>query len=242
MRSKTPSLSTRFVGIFILSIPLFLGVQWLVLSVFLGPLDEQGLWVFAAWSNLTWFGVLTGFLLWIGWIYLVKNQWPYFTLHLRRHLFTIMLGVFLLILFNLFSVLFLEAMGLDITSANQEAIIAMANAGINTRMALLIAGGFLAPFVEELVFRKGFIDLFSRRIGMIGGIVSSSLLFGFLHVLLDLGRLYMILPYAFSGVVLGFIYFFSNKNIYVPIFVHASYNLIGLMILILPLQERFSGI
>ena len=153
-----------------------------------------------------------------------------------------MLGVFLLILFNLFSVLFLEAMGLDLTSANQEAIIAMANAGINTRMALLVAGGFLAPFVEELVFRKGFIDLFSRRVGIIGGLLLSSLLFGLLHVLLDLDRLYMILPYALSGMVLGFIYFFSNKNIFVPIFVHASYNLIGLMILILPLQERFSGI
>lgn len=242
MRQMTPSISFRFVGIFMLSIPLFLGVQWLLLSFFLQPLDEQGLWVFAAWSNFAWFAVLTGFLLWMGWIYLVKNQWPYFTIHLRRHLFMIMLGVFLLILFNLLSVLFLEAMGLDLSSTNQEAIIAMANAGINTRMALLVAGGFLAPFVEELVFRKGFMDIFSRRVGIVGAILLSSLLFGFLHVLLDLDRLYMILPYALSGVVLGFIYVFSNKNIFIPIFVHASYNLIGLMILILPLQERFSGI
>lgn len=239
---KNQSMVVKIVLVFILSIPLVLALQWVFLRFVLPPLDEDGLWAFAAWSNLLWFAVLTVSMNALGWVYLARNQWPYFVLHLRRHSLLIFLGIFLLLIFNILSVQFLEAMGLEVTGSNQEAIIQMANASLATRMALLVAAGFLAPFVEEMVFRKSFVDIFARRFGVVLAILLSSLLFGLLHVLLDLDRLYMLLPYAVSGLVLSFIYFFSNKNIFVPIMVHASYNLIGLMILILPLQERFSGI
>ncbi len=242
MTFKNWTMALKIVLVFTLSIPIVLALQWVLIRFVLPPLDEDGLWAFAAWSNLVWFAVLTIAINALGWIYLARNQWPYFILHLRRHSLLIFLGIFLLIVFNLLSAQFLQAMGLEVGGANQDAIIQMANASLSTRMALLVAAGFLAPFVEEMVFRKSLIDLLSKRFGVVIAIASSSLLFGFLHVILDLSQFYMIIPYVVSGLVLTFIYFFSNKNIFVPIMVHASYNLMGLLILILPLQERFSGI
>ncbi len=61
---------------------------------------------------------------------------------------------------------------------------------ITTRGELLLAFGalvVLAPLVEEIIFRGFLYSQLKRRIGLIGGIITTSIVFGVLHMQLNVG-------------------------------------------------------
>ena len=83
----------------------------------------------------------------------------------------------------------------------------------------------LGPIVEELVFRYILIGKFPRYKWL--GVLTSSLLFGILH--LTSGEFMFLYIYGTMGLILGGIYY-KSKNIWFPIGVHILNNLIVTLI------------
>lgn len=105
-------------------------------------------------------------------------------------------------------------------ASNEESVQAMIKA---SPFLTLICTGILAPFVEELIFRKSFRDAFNSKALFI---VVSSLVFGGLHVILTLKHLYELLyliPYCSLGVAFCYSYVKTN-NIFTTISLHAIHN------------------
>lgn len=89
----------------------------------------------------------------------------------------------------------------------------------------LIIGMVLAPVTEELYFRGFLFPALRERFGIIAGFAGNSFLFGLMH--LDAWRFF---PLALGG--LGLTYLYNRTgNILVPIFAHATWN--GIMIILL---------
>lgn len=80
-----------------------------------------------------------------------------------------------------------------------------------------------APFIEELIFRKSFFDVFKNKWLFI---LTSGIVFGSLHVVLSLHsplELLFLVPYCSLGIAFSYMYY-ESKNIYVPITIHAFHN------------------
>lgn len=136
---------------------------------------------------------------------------------------------------------------IDTTSGNQSAINTLLNSGLYPTLVIVLMTGFLAPVLEELVFRKSFFNL-SKRKG-VGMIILTGAIFGSIHtvesilsIVLEMMEgapgvsyanivmeLLNFISYFASGIALGVIYKKSNYNIWVTIFIHSVYNLIGVM-------------
>lgn len=128
-------------------------------------------------------------------------------------------------------------------SANQTAIEMMLTSGAFPLLVTILMTVFLAPFVEEMVFRKSFFNC-SRKKGW-KTILISGAIFGAIHVTSTIVStlLYVIvgkegysiltvfkeciyfLNYFASGIALGYIYYRSKHNIWSVILVHSAYNL-----------------
>lgn len=90
-----------------------------------------------------------------------------------------------------------------------------------------------APVIEELIFRK---SLFSLIKNPKIAIIVSSLLFGLIHVVAEtsvLGFVTNWITYSASGLALGYIYIKNNHNVWSSIMVHALYNFVAVLIMIL---------
>jgi len=105
---------------------------------------------------------------------------------------------------------------------NQETLNNLVDGSLFDKIALVLFAVGFAPLVEEMVFRKAIYG-FMSKINPVVAIVGSGLIFGYIHVLND--DIIQIMYYALLGMVLSYIYFLSNKNIIVPIIVHALFNL-----------------
>lgn len=107
------------------------------------------------------------------------------------------------------------------TSTNQQSV----NNIITTAPILaFIITTFIAPFVEEIIFRKTFKDAIKSKIPFI---LTSGLFFGTIHVLSSIttslfGLLYII-PYSALGICLSIIYY-KTDNIFSTIFIHMVHN------------------
>lgn len=114
------------------------------------------------------------------------------------------------------------------TPVNQATIIEMLSSSglVFTLLSAIIVG----PIVEELVFRKALFGLIKHKYV---ALVSSSVIFGFIHVSGEnsfLVSLYQVIPYISLGFVFGFLYLKHEKNIVIPIVVHMLSNLISIVL------------
>lgn len=92
-----------------------------------------------------------------------------------------------------------------------------------------------APVVEELIFRK---SIFSLTKNKWVGLAISSLGFGLLHTLGDLGTsfaafIYNLIPYTAMGVAFGLVYIRSKENVFVTMLGHGIYNSLSLILIFL---------
>ena len=94
---------------------------------------------------------------------------------------------------------------------------------------------FLAPIIEELVFRQSFKDIFKNKWVYLA---TSGLLFGALHVVMSpiyspLDYLYLI-PYCSMGVAFSYICYKSNNiiNSIIMHILHNSLNVISTLIFV----------
>lgn len=119
---------------------------------------------------------------------------------------------------------------LSTTSNNQQILeLSIQNGGF---IPILLSAGILGPIVEELIYRKGIFGLFKEESY---AFLTTSLIFGVIHVLSSLGYGYspldlalMTVPYIVSGALFGVMYIRTNQNIWICTAVHMISNLISI--------------
>ena len=93
----------------------------------------------------------------------------------------------------------------------------------------------MAPIVEELVFRKGFIKAIKNKHLFA---IATGLIFALIHVTSsingvgDLIMLIYLVPFGALGIAFGYLYY-ETKNIYSTMLVHSLHNAINILELIL---------
>lgn len=103
-----------------------------------------------------------------------------------------------------------------------------------TPLLSFISAAFIAPFLEEMLFRKSFGDIFKNKKIMF---VASGILFGVLHVIFSYNVIWdflYIIPYGFLGGAFAY-QLYKTDNIYIPISFHIIHNGILTLISILSL-------
>lgn len=111
---------------------------------------------------------------------------------------------------------------------NEQAVQSMISA---LPWAMLIDAGLLAPFIEEIIFRKCFRNVFKNKILFV---IASGFVFGALHIINSsnpIGYLFII-PYGCLGVSFALMYEKTN-TVYTSIFAHMLHNSILTLLSIL---------
>jgi len=149
----------------------------------------------------------------------IKNSIKYFKKYIKY--WFIMLG--LMVFSNMIITIFTTTQ----ISQNQQSVVeSLGQAPIYT----FIITVFIAPILEELVFRLSFRKMFSHT--NILFIFFSGLFFGCMHVLGSLESLIdllFIIPYSIPGFMFAYLYT-KSKNIFIPISLHLIHN--GIMMLL----------
>ncbi len=238
MKSNTKhSLSVKIVLVYLLS---FVVLQFLsVLATVVFPsmlVEEEVFYQVLSVLNLIWYGGMLVVLVYISKIYLFQNQWTYFTQNISRSIRHIAIGFLAVIIGSATVNGILWALGYEVGPENQAQLEALLQGGPIAVVSLVIFAGFLAPVVEELVFRKGLWDLIEKWGGYAGAIILNALAFGAIHIIADLGTGTMVLinliPYLTMGIIISLSYYFSGKIIFIPIFIHLIYNCFALISLL----------
>ena len=93
----------------------------------------------------------------------------------------------------------------------------------------IVSGIFLAPILEEIVFRGLLKKVIKNKVVFI---IISSLIFGTMHIvpnLINPIQLLYLVPYVLAGVELGFIYA-KTDNIFTSITLHMFSNALGILL------------
>lgn len=96
-------------------------------------------------------------------------------------------------------------------------------AGISP-VLLLIAGGFIGPICEEIIFRGVILKGFLKHYSPTKAIVFSALIFGVIHFIP-----LQVVSAFFAGLVLGYIYY-KTKSLWIPIIIHILNNVLAFAI------------
>ncbi|AIO19348.1 CAAX amino terminal protease self- immunity [Candidatus Izimaplasma bacterium HR1] len=209
-----------YAGLYILLIAIQVG---LLAATNINWNNDQNLIRFNSIANLSFYGIMA--LLFVvmlvsfwkkAFAQFKQNKWEYIKL--------IGLGFLTLIAVSMLMNVIYSLLGITDTSDNQEQLNQLLEGGWFDQMSLVLFAVFLAPMVEEMVFRLAGFN-FLMRIKVLPSwavVVITSLIFGFIHVMgsFDLEQIFY---YAGLGVVLGYFYY-RSKNIIVPIVIHMLLN------------------
>lgn len=126
-----------------------------------------------------------------------------------------MTGLAVMIISNIIISYFLNAG----QAKNEQAVQSMINA---LPWAMLIDAGILAPFIEEIVFRKCFRDVFQNKWVFA---IASALVFGGMHVVSASSAVeyLFIIPYGCLGFVFALMYNKTN-TVFTSVFAHMLHN------------------
>lgn len=133
------------------------------------------------------------------------------------------IGLILLFIAVSVSALVMEYLGATENSENQEVLNSLVTAANFDKIALVVFSVFLAPFVEEMVFRRAVYG-FLEKTNIPLAIIVSGLSFGFIHVLS--GDFIQLVIYGSLGLALSYMYYYSKKSIMTVVAIHMIYNLI----------------
>ncbi len=234
MIKKRLNLNVKLLSVYFLVMVLVAILQIIISRFFPRVVDDEQLSLtFNSLMNLGAYFLLTLSLVLVAKRYLWQNQWVQFRSQLGIGMMLIAIGMMLMFTMNFLVAGLFGVFGVELNPENQQVLELIAQSSPLNRISLLIFAGFFAPIVEELVFRKSIYGMIERRLGVLSAIVFSSFLFGLIHVIIDLSNFIQIVPYMGLGLVLAFMYYFSGKLIFVPIFMHMIMNLISLFALLL---------
>lgn len=172
-------------------------------------------------------------------IYFTRNIFKFdFAKFKERKLNTALIVIvgFVAIFFaNIIVNLVYSKLGIDTTSANEQAIGEMLS---NKYYPVILIGiVFFAPLIEEFIFRKFLFGVIEERLNWkpIFSILISASLFSLIHLLAGGGIewqfFFMYFPMA---LILSLSYYYSNNNILVPITIHFINNLMASIFTLLP--------
>jgi len=156
------------------------------------------------------------------------SDWKKFRKTPGRNLGKILIGYVMVYAALYVATILLEYFGVYDTSANEQTIASMFSADPASLILLFLLLCVFTPITEELVFRKVIFGFFDRKWGSTVAIIASGAVFGFMHVV-GFGDLIQSLPYIFMGMVFGYIYHSSGKNIYVVFGVHFLNNFVSFL-------------
>lgn len=155
-----------------------------------------------------------------------KSFIKYFKTHIIKALFT---GPGMIFLMSLIGGVITLLLGGSDTSANQEIIESVVD---SKPMLMFVTTVFLAPILEEIIFRGMMFAWIYEKFPRFAHLISS-FLFAFAHVVIgmlsgNVGEFIQIVPYFLMALVLSKLYEKSN-NIYVPIIAHTVNNFIAVI-------------
>lgn len=133
------------------------------------------------------------------------------------------LALLLIILIN-FVYVFLMTRIFKITPPASKIEELVSNKNVSSIM-LLVVVSVIAPICEEIFFRGFLFQGFKKSWGVLAGILVSSFLFAAAHL-----DLYNFIPLMAIGWILSYI-FHKTKSLFPVIFLHASYNLLMILVL-----------
>ena len=169
----------------------------------------------------------------------------------KRFLIYILVGYGFFLLANYISAIFQTVFNLTEEAGNEEAIVGILKSGNLNFFFMAISVVILAPIVEEIVFRKCFFNLFSRKFNTILTILFSSLLFGAIHIITPvasaiseasadpskwssvLTQFLYLFVYSAMGFGLGLAYQYSKRNLIPVIIVHLFNNFLSILITVI---------
>ena len=127
-----------------------------------------------------------------------------------------LIGFVLMIISNYLIIIFSPVK----TATNEESVRSIIR---STPIIAFIFTCIIAPFLEELIFRKSFKDAIKSKWLFI---LTSGIVFGALHVVNNIESLYGLLylaPYSFLGIAFALTYY-ETDNIFSSIFIHFFHN------------------
>lgn len=153
----------------------------------------------------------------------MKGRW------LKEMSYACTLGTIKFYAVNIISSLLILLLSPNSSSTNQNAIEQMTTIAPTF---MVITTVFLAPLIEELIFRVGIFQFVYPKSRLLAYLLSS-LSFGFVHIMSglfsgDLSQLLFWLPYSLLGFSLCRMYE-KRQSIFVPMVVHSLNNLIAMI-------------
>ena len=92
-------------------------------------------------------------------------------------------------------------------------------------LIIAFAAVIVAPIVEEIVFRAVLFNFFSRRVGVVAGVIVTSLIFSVFHL-----NVVAFLVLFLLGIALQVLYI-KTKSIYSCMLFHAAHNAVAILIM-----------
>ena len=240
MKQNVKIVSTYLIGFIGLNL-----IMILLIASIPGLLDDQELFTqYSIYANVSFYFITAAVLIIMFRTYL-KEQIKDYISRIKFMGLVVAGGVVSIYIAAMIAGIVLTLLGVEQEAANQQGILDMIEASSTIQLILIITFiTVLAPIVEELVFRKGVYGLVGKftmnllskpdneenkkqahLIANIVAIVVSSFVFGAIHAT----DAYILL-YAGLGMVLGTVYFISNKNIIAPMVVHVLYNTVSIVL------------
>jgi membrane protease YdiL (CAAX protease family) len=161
-----------------------------------------------------------------------KKDWEDFKENRKVRVSNIFTGFLLVYASLIVANLILTLLGVVETSQNEMVIQSLFNDSPLNLFILFLVLCVLTPIVEEVVFRKVIFNFVEPRSNYKVAIAMTGIIFGIMHVI-SFGDFIQSIPYILMGFVFGYIYWKSNKNIYVVISVHFLNNFLSWLIYVL---------
>lgn len=161
-----------------------------------------------------------------------KKDWEDFKRNKNQKISMIFTGFLLVYASLIFANLVLTLLGVSGTSENELLIQSLFSDSPLTLFLLFLLLCVFTPIVEEVVFRKVIYNFIEPRSNYKVAIAVTGLVFGLMHVI-SYGDFIQSIPYVLMGLVFGYIYWKSNKNIYVTIGVHFLNNFVSWLLYVL---------
>lgn len=161
-----------------------------------------------------------------------KKDWEDFKRYRTQKISMIFTGFLLVYASLIVANLILTLLGVTGTSQNEMVIQSLFSDSPLTLFLLFLLLCVFTPIVEEVVFRKVIYNFVEPRTNYKVAIFITGAVFGLMHVI-TFGDFIQSIPYILMGLVFGYIYWKSNKNIYVTIGVHFLNNFVSWLLYVL---------
>jgi len=196
---------------------------------------DDGLRLPNTWTILLLFGqsiILSILFFVIDWKYVAHSAQRFYR-RFGYHVGLTLLGFIAVIGVLILSQTILQLFNITDTPNNELAIQSLFEPNVLNLILLFFTLCILTPIVEEIIYRKVLFGFIEPKFGPWAAIIGSSVIFGFMHVTTD--SIIQIIPYLMMGLVFGYIYHYTKKNVIVTMGMHFLNNFFVFLVYVAPL-------